>query len=65
MIPALINFVTTNYILELEMDGYKTLKTQLEKEAKFGAIVVGLLLWWPELLWIYGPKAFYNYELRP
>jgi len=62
---SLSNFDFNDYNLEISKDGYKTLNTSLQKEFKVGPFVLGLLLWWPELLWVYGPKSMYNFELEP
>lgn len=49
----------------LKKDGYKDLHTNLTKEVKIVNAVAGLLIWWPSLLWCYGPKTNQNYILTP
>jgi hypothetical protein len=59
------NFDFQDYVVEISKSGYKTLTATLQKEFKVGAFVVGLLVWWPELLWAYGPKSVQTFELEP
>jgi hypothetical protein len=59
------NFDFNDYNVEISKPGYKTLNTSLNKEFKVGAFVLGLLFWWPELLWVYGPSPVQNFELDP
>jgi hypothetical protein len=61
----LSNFDFDDYVAEIKKDGYKPLTTSLQKEFKVGQFIVGLLLWWPELLWVYGPKPLQMFELEP
>lgn len=61
---TLSNFDFNDYNVKISADGYKTLNTSLKKEVKVGALVLGLLLWWPELLWVYGPSANQSFELE-
>lgn len=46
-------------------DGYKTLYVSEEKELKAVNLVCGLLIWWPSLLYVSGPKANQNFQLIP
>jgi hypothetical protein len=62
---SLSNFDFTDYSVQISKDGYKTLNTSLKKEFKVGAFIVGLLLWWPELLFVYGPAPNQTFELEP
>ncbi len=34
--------------------------TTLDKEVKMVNLVCGILLWWPSLLWVYGPEPVQN-----
>lgn len=61
----LSNFDFNNYVVEIRKDGYKPLTASLQKEFKVGQFIIGLLLWWPELLWVYGPRALQTFELEP
>ncbi|WP_147634705.1 PEGA domain-containing protein [Treponema pectinovorum] len=49
----------------LKKEGYQDLRTDLAKEVKGVNLVAGLLIWWPSLLWVYGPKKTQNYMLFP
>ncbi len=60
----LSNFVANEYQVRIEKPGYKSLETEMRREVKVGNLVVGLLLWWPLLLWCYGPDQSYSYELE-
>ncbi len=59
------NFDFADPVVEISKDGYKPVKTTFHKEFKVGAFVCGLLLWWPELLYVYGPKPVQSFELEP
>jgi hypothetical protein len=60
----LSNFDFDDYVVEVKKDGYEPLTAALQKEFKVGQFIVGLLLWWPELLWVYGPKPLQTFELE-
>lgn len=62
---SLSNFDFSEYNVTITRDGYKPLTTNLKKEFKVGAFVFGLLLWWPELLFVYGPSPNQNFSLDP
>ena len=49
----------------IKKDGFKDLRTGVTKELKGGNLAIGLLLNWPALLWVYGPKANQHYILTP
>lgn len=49
----------------IKKEGYKDLYTGLNKEIKGVNLVSGLLLWWPSLFWVYGPKKNQSYMLVP
>lgn len=57
------NFDFKDYNVQISKDGYQTVYQSLNKEVKPGALIVGLLLWWPDLLWAYGPSANQVFEL--
>ncbi|WP_294428642.1 hypothetical protein [uncultured Treponema sp.] len=59
----LSNAVWENPDILLKKEGYRDLHTDLKKEIKGVNLVCGLLLWWPSLLWVYGPKPFQYYNL--
>jgi hypothetical protein len=61
----LSNFNFDEYVVEIKKDGYKPVTATLQKEFKVGQFILGLLLWWPELLWVYGPKPLQTFELEP
>jgi hypothetical protein len=60
----LSNFVGNDYRIRIEKPGYKPFEAELRRELKVGNLVVGILLWWPLLLWCYGPDQYYTYELE-
>ncbi len=60
----LSDFDFNGYDLSLEKEGYKPLKTNLEKEFKVGAFVTGFFLGYFPWLWVYGPKPYYYFELE-
>jgi hypothetical protein len=61
----LSNLITHQYRIRLEKEGYKTIRGELQKEIKPGILVVGILLTWIPLLWVYGPQEHHFYKLQP
>lgn len=61
----LSNAIWENPDVVIKKDGYKDLYTDLNKEVKGVNLVCGLLLWWPSLLFVYGPKKSQHYMLTP
>jgi hypothetical protein len=57
------NAIWENPDIVIKKDGYKDLHVDIKKEVKVVNLVCGLLLFWPSLLWVYGPKANQNFEL--
>ncbi|MBN2874298.1 MAG: PEGA domain-containing protein [Spirochaetales bacterium] len=49
----------------IKMEGYKDVRAGVDKEVKGVNLIFGLILWWPSLLWVYGPEANQYYELIP
>lgn len=49
----------------IKKEGFKDLHVGVRKEVKPVNLVCGLLLWWPSLLWVYGPKENQVFELIP
>jgi hypothetical protein len=39
-------------------------RQQVRKTCESPEGVAGILLWWPLLLWCYGPDQYYTYELE-
>jgi len=62
---SLSDFVFDNYNIKITKEGYKEIICPLEKELKPGPFILGLFLAWPFLLWCYGPKTNYYFELTP
>jgi hypothetical protein len=58
------NFVGNQYYIRIVKEGYKPLAVEMRREVKAGNLIVGLFLFWPLLLWCYGPDAYYTYELQ-
>ncbi|MBN1242135.1 MAG: PEGA domain-containing protein [Spirochaetales bacterium] len=59
----LTNAIWEEHSVVVEKDGYRTLRTDLDKEFKGGNLVVGAVLFWPLLLWSYGPESRQYLEL--
>ncbi len=59
----LSNGVWNNEEVVIKKDGYRTVRTSLYRDVKGVNMVCGLLLWWPSLLWCYGPKPNQTYFL--
>lgn len=62
---SLSNFDFTVYNVTIAKEGYETFAASLQKQFKVGAFVFGLFFWWPEFLFVYGPKPYQAYELEP
>jgi hypothetical protein len=61
----LSNGIWNQYDVVIEKDGYRTYRAPLRKEVKVGNLIGGILLFWPGLLWVYGPQASQTIELEP
>ena len=61
----LSNVVWENPDILIKKEGYKDLYTDLKKEIKGVNLVSGLILFWPALFWVYGPKKNQSYILVP
>ena len=61
----LSNVVWENPDILIKKEGYKDLYTDLKKEIKVVNLVSGLILFWPALFWVYGPKKNQSYILVP
>lgn len=61
----LSNVVLENPDILIKKEGYKDLYTDLKKEIKGVNLVSGLILFWPALFWVYGPKKNQSYILVP
>ena len=57
------NFVGNQYYIRIEKQGYRTVRTKLQKEIKAGPLIAGLFIW-PFLLWCYGPSEVQYYDLE-
>lgn len=49
----------------LKKDGYRILKTEAVKEIKIINLAFGVSIWWPSLLWCYGPRAHQLFFMYP
>ena len=59
------NAVWEDHDVILQKDGYKTLQTDLEKEIKIVNTICGITIWYPSLLWCFGPKPYQYYLMYP
>lgn len=59
----LSNAVWEDPVLNIRADGYRDMYGSLQKEVKAGNLIVGLLLFWPSLLWCFGPQEYQYYDL--
>lgn len=62
---SLDNLIFNNYAVRIEKEGYNSYYTSLDKEIKVLPLLGGIFLFWPCLLWCYGPKSEYYYSLTP
>ncbi|MGP1455793.1 MAG: PEGA domain-containing protein [Treponema sp.] len=62
---SLSNAVWEDPDILIKKDGYQDMYLGVKKEVKVVNLVCGLLLWWPSLLWVYGPTAHQHYLLSP
>jgi hypothetical protein len=60
----LSNALWENPDLMIEADGYETYYGEVEKELKGTNLIFGLILWWPSLLYVWGPSAQQFIQLR-
>ena len=58
------NFVGRDPTLTVKKEGYYPIIKSLNKEVKVGALVGGLFLCWPAILWCYGPEANQYFNLQ-
>ena len=52
------------YNVEITKDGYQVYRGRLKKEVKVGALIGGIIVW-PFLLWVYGPDPYQKVYLEP
>ena len=57
------NGVWENPDVLIRKEGYEDINTRLDKELKAVNLVFGILLWFPSLLWVYGPENTQSYTL--
>lgn len=49
----------------IKKEGFKDLNVGVKKEVKPVNLICGIIIWWPSLLWVYGPKQNQSYVLVP
>jgi hypothetical protein len=59
------NAVWENPDVVITAEGYRTWIGAPEKEMKLSAAIVGYFLFWPALLWSYGPSKYQYFTLYP
>ena len=62
---TLSNGVWLEPSITIKKDGYLTLHRSIQKEVKIFNGIMGFTIWWPSLLYSYGPKVNQYYELYP
>ena len=55
---SMSNAIWESATVMYRMDGYREARIPVDKEVKATNLVVGLILWWPSLLWVYGPSEY-------
>ncbi len=58
------NAAWNNPLVKIEADGYRPYVGNLDKELKIVNGVFGLFLWWPSLLWVWGPEPIQYFHLQ-
>jgi hypothetical protein len=59
------NAIWSDPRVRIEKEGYETINSELHKELKGVNLAIGLLLWWPALLWVHGPVETQFFRLEP
>ncbi len=59
----LSNALWENPIVRIRADGYRDIYGGLQMEIKGSNLIVGFLLFWPALLWSYGPDQYQCFDL--
>jgi len=59
------NALWDNPTVVLTKPGYKTNEVVIKKELKVNNLVFGILLWWPSLLYVWGPAPVQYFEMIP
>ncbi|MCQ2591815.1 MAG: PEGA domain-containing protein [Treponema sp.] len=62
---VLSNAVWIDPVITIKKDGYKDMVTTLNKEIKMTNLVVGLVVFWPDLLYAWGPTQTQAYTIAP
>lgn len=50
--------------VRIELDGHVPLSADVDKEVKGANLALGILIWPPALMWVYGPESRQFYALR-
>ena len=59
----LSNALWENPVVRIRADGYRDIYGGLQMEIKGPNLIVGFLLFWPALLWSYGPDQYQYFDL--
>ena len=62
---TLDNALWADPTIVLTKPGYRANQILLKKELKVTNLVFGLLLWWPSLLYVWGPAPIQYFEMTP
>ncbi|MGL1892380.1 MAG: PEGA domain-containing protein [Spirochaetaceae bacterium] len=52
-------------VIVLKKEGYIDKHSSIKKEVKPVNLILGIILWWPSLLWSYGPGAYQYFTMTP
>jgi hypothetical protein len=63
VVMQMSNGIWNDPVIAISADGYRDYYGVVSKELKAVNLVCGLLLWWPSLLYVWGPKPYQLFVL--